>query len=124
MKRSYQKSIRVLAIDPSSRGFGFAVIEGKEKRVAWSLKGDAGGKNATCLAKSGSLIEVYGPEAVGIEYCAAQGSRRSQRIRIVHEAINTLALKSNIIGMAFSRIEIMHTFFVGESGTKYAIAKA
>jgi len=33
-----EKVIRVLAIDPSTRGFGFAVLEGPSRLIDWGVK--------------------------------------------------------------------------------------
>lgn len=38
MSRAYTKDIRVLAIDPSTRGFGFAVLEGPNRLIDWGVK--------------------------------------------------------------------------------------
>ena len=35
MSRAYTKDICVLAIDPSTRGFGFAVFEGPNQLIDW-----------------------------------------------------------------------------------------
>jgi hypothetical protein len=38
MSRAYTKDIRVLAIDPSTRGFGFAILEGPNQLIDWGVK--------------------------------------------------------------------------------------
>ena len=38
MSRAYTKDIRVLAIDPSTRGFGYAVLEGPNRLIDWAVK--------------------------------------------------------------------------------------
>ena len=45
MKNIRSKHFRILAIAPSSRGFGFAVLEGQEKLVDWGVKSIKGDKN-------------------------------------------------------------------------------
>ena len=49
MSRAYTKDIRVLAIDPSTRGFGFAVLEGPERLIDWGVKETKIDKNKRTL---------------------------------------------------------------------------
>jgi len=49
MSRAYTKDIRVLAIDPSTRGFGFAVLEGPDRLIDWGVKETKVDKNRRSL---------------------------------------------------------------------------
>jgi hypothetical protein len=60
MNRSNAKSIRILAIAPSTRGFGFAVSEG-ETLVNWGVKSVKGDKNTQCLLKIEEMLVHYLP---------------------------------------------------------------
>ena len=41
---------RILSIAPSTRGFGYAVLEGKDTLVDWGVKTVQGNKNVNSLA--------------------------------------------------------------------------
>ena len=124
MKQHKLKNIRVLAIALSNRGFGFAVMEGKERLVDWGIKAVKRDKNAQCAAKIAELIAHYAPNVTVLENCAAQGSRRSPRIRELNEVIVCLASEKKVKAEIFSRKEVLRCFFGDETGTKHAIAKA
>src|SRR5438093_13718924 len=79
--------LRVLAIDPSSRGFGFVVLEGPDKLVDWGVKSARQNKNKQCLAKIGELIEFYRPDLLAVENCVGKSSRRCERIQRLLSAI-------------------------------------
>ena len=81
MNRLPLKHIRVLGIAPSSRGFGFALMEGKNSLVDWGVKTVKGDKNARSLSKLADLVSHYQPNVIALEDAWPQGSRRSSRIQ-------------------------------------------
>ena len=52
---------RVLALDPTHRGFGFVVLEGPTTLVDWGVKRVGPAKNQETIAKVSGLIERYRP---------------------------------------------------------------
>ncbi len=67
MNGSSTKVKRVLAIDPTTKGFGFAVMEGPEKLIDWGVKGVRGSKNSECLRLISGLIDQYQPDVIVVE---------------------------------------------------------
>jgi RNase H-fold protein (predicted Holliday junction resolvase) len=61
MNYRLNREIRVLAIDPSTRGFGYAVIEGRESLIDWGVKETKTDKNRRSLELIADLIEQYEP---------------------------------------------------------------
>ena len=124
MSRAYAKDICVLAIDPSTRGFGFAVLEGPERLVDWGVKETKTDKNRMTLKLATDLIELYQPSVIVVEDYEGKGSRRCRRVRELIEDISKLAAKRKIKVKSFSRLKVKQAFF--ESGTlnKYEIASA
>ena len=51
MSSPFIKEKRVLAIDPTTKGFGFAIMEGPERLIDWGVKGV---KNNASKAQEGS----------------------------------------------------------------------
>ena len=76
MSRDYTKDTRVLAIDPSTRGFGFTVLEGPERLVDWGVKETKKNKNARSLELIEDLIDLYQPSVIAVEDYRGKGSRR------------------------------------------------
>jgi RNase H-fold protein (predicted Holliday junction resolvase) len=82
---------RVLAIDPASRGFGFAILEGPPLLIDWGVKNTTRDKKAKSLALTQHLIKRYQPDLLVLEDFACKGSRRRKRIRDLIAAIQKLA---------------------------------
>lgn len=71
------KHFRILAIAPGTRGFGFAVLEGKNTLVDWGVKTVQGNKNVQSLAKVKELITHYQPGVLVLQDTSTKSSRRS-----------------------------------------------
>lgn len=117
------KQMRVLAIAPSTRGFGFAVLEGSETLVDWGVKSVAGDKNTCSLSKVEELISHYQPEFVALENDATKQSARSPRIRALSRRIIAMVRKSGLDVALLPRQEIRKVFFGNCQGTKHALAE-
>jgi hypothetical protein len=61
MNKIQPKYFRILAIAPSTRGFGFAVLEGEASLVDWGVKTAKGDKNKQSLAKVEKLAYLSCP---------------------------------------------------------------
>jgi hypothetical protein len=109
----------LLAIDPTSRGFAFAVLEAPAFLVDWGSK--------TCRPKSGGvvrkvdeLLSRYKPDVLVLEDLAADGARRRRRARREIGSIERRALKRGVHVERVSRLAILDTFAPGR--TKYDAA--
>src|SRR5882724_8865990 len=122
MTRSNEKNLRIIAITPSTRGFGFAVVEGGTL-IDWGVKSVKGNKNSQCILKVEELIAHYHPGVMVLEDHSAKGSRRSPRIRILGEQIIAIAKKQKITVTLFSRQQVRKAFFSDGNGTKDALAE-
>jgi RNase H-fold protein (predicted Holliday junction resolvase) len=91
MSRAYTKDICVLAVDPSTRGFGFAVLEGPNRFIDWGVKETKTDKKRRSLKLIDDLIERYQPSVVVVEDYAGKGSRRCRRVRELIETIRKIA---------------------------------
>lgn len=116
------KNIRVLGIAPSSRGFGFALMEGENTLVDWGVKPvKSGDKNARSLSNFGNLITHYRPNVIVVE--STQGSRRGSRVLALTHEIVAMAEEEHIKVKGFSRKQVNLGFFRDEHGTKQALAE-
>jgi Holliday junction resolvasome RuvABC endonuclease subunit len=105
MKHPRAKHMLVLGIAPSSRGFGFAVIEGENTLVNWGVKSvKSGDKNARSLSNAGNLMAQYQPDVIAIT--GLQGSRRGPRVQALANEIVTLAQEEKIKVRRFSRKQV------------------
>ena len=70
---SYTKDIRVLAIDPSTRGFGFAVLEGPNRLIDWGVKETKTDKKRRTLKLIEDIIDRYQPRVIVVEDYKGKG---------------------------------------------------
>src|SRR6266481_1416874 len=96
MSRAYTKDICVLAIDPSTRGFGFALLEGPTRLIDWGVKETKTNKSRRSLKLIDDLIERYQPNVIVVEDYAGKGSRRCRRVGNLIKDILKLAMKRKI----------------------------
>jgi Holliday junction resolvasome RuvABC endonuclease subunit len=124
MNKIQPKYFRILAIAPSTRGFGFAVLEGQDTLVDWGIKTvKKRDKNKQSLAKMEKLIAHYQPGALVLEDASAKVSRRSPRIRKLSRQIIKMAADRKVSVKLFSRDQVMKAFIADGTGTKHALAE-
>jgi hypothetical protein len=114
---------RVLAIDPSVSGFGYAVLEGPGRLVDWGVKTVAGEKNARCLKWIAHFIKLYAPDLVVVENSQAQGSRRCRRVRELIMDIRDFAAQWSVRTRSFSRSDVHVAFAPLSARRKHEIAR-
>src|ERR1700712_2468501 len=115
------KDFRIIALAPATRGLGFALLEGRGTLVNWGVKTINGAqKNAKVLTKVKELISHYQPDVLVLENTSAEGSRRSPRIRKLHQQILEMTkLKTKL----YSRAQVLKTFLPEGKGTRHALAE-
>ena len=101
---------RVLAIDPASRGFGFAILEGSQRLIDWGVKETKTDKKRRTLKLIGELIEWYRPGVVVLEDTSAEASRRCSRVDSLIEAIVKVAQKNNVKVRRISKATVKQAF--------------
>lgn len=120
MSKSTPNQIRSLSVAPSSRGFGFAVLEGESRLVDWGVKSATGDKNSHCLAEVEKLIIFYRPAVLVLE--EATSTRRSPRVQELNTQLLDLAKQHTIKVKLLSRAKVRGAFFADGEGTKEALA--
>src|SRR5215471_18928989 len=124
MSRAYTSDPRVLAIDPSTRGFGFAILEGPNRLIDWGVKETKTDKGKRSLKLIADLIEQYQPSVLVVEDYAAKGSRRCVRVRELINDISRLAMKKKVKVRSVSRLNVKQAFAESGASSKYEIALA
>lgn len=116
--------LRVLAVDPSPRGFGYAVLEGRSSLVDWGLVHVRGNKNAESIRRLADFVKLYRPEALALEDCAAAGCRRRTRARVLIADMATYAEMEGLIVRSVSWRMIRLAVAGDSRATKEACARA
>lgn len=109
----------LLAIDPTSRGFAFAVLEAPAFLVDWGSKSVTTG-NGSLVRGVEELLSRYQPDVLVLEDLAAKGARRRKRARREIGSIECRALKRGVRVERVSRLTILDAFAPGK--TKYEVA--
>jgi hypothetical protein len=86
--------IRVLGVDPFSRGVGFAVLEDLDNLIDWGLKSTGRADSAKTTILIAALIDRFRPDVLAIEDPSEGGSRRCDRVRKLLDGIASRGIKS------------------------------
>ncbi|MDA2933537.1 hypothetical protein MYX82_04255 [Acidobacteria bacterium AH-259-D05] len=124
MKHTSEEQKRLLAVDPITRGFAFAIMEGPNALLDAGIKHIRQDKNTGCLRRIAELLEHYQLDAVIVEDHNGKGSRRCLRVQRLIRAIHHLAAKSNIATYSFSREKVRNAFSRFGAFNRYEIATA
>jgi hypothetical protein len=109
----------ILAIDPTSKGFAFAVLEAPAFLVDWGER-IIPAKTGCLLCKVDELLSRYEPTLLVVEDLAADGARRRIRAREEIQAIELLAFTRGVRVERVSRLGVLDTF--APEKTKYEVA--
>lgn len=122
MRNRRSQNTRVLGIAPSSRGFGFAVMEGVGTLVDWGVKSLKGDKNASSLSNLASLIRHYRPDTIALEDVSAKRARRGSRVKALLIEIVALSAGEGIRAKAFSMRKVRRAAVPEGEATEHALA--
>ena len=118
------KEFRILAIALSSRGLGYAVLEGEKSLIECGGKtAKNGNKNSQCLAKVKTLVEFYQPGVLVLQDVAAKGSHRASRIKTLNRQIIVTARKRKLKVALFSGKQLRSLLLGDAKGTKHEVAE-
>src|SRR4051794_23642388 len=117
MKTREPQSKRVLAIDPSTQGFGYIVLESPSVAVDWGTKVIRRTNHDQNLAKVAELIEFYHPKILAIE--EPNDSRRCARIQRLLEAICQLPTAQGLKIRRFPISRVKKVFRAFRAETKF-----
>lgn len=112
---------RVLALYPTTRGFGFAFFDRSERLIDWGITGiRSPEKNDLTLKAIVRLIERLDPAVITYEDARSRCSRRHGRICQLLEEIDATARKNNLQVFRFERSTVQHYFGIR---TKHELAE-
>lgn len=109
MTRAVDRHARIVAIDPTSRGFGFAVLEAPNRLVDWGLRDERRGPRSV-LAKVFDLVRRYDPDLLVVENCRSPGSLRRRAARTLIQEILSEAAKQALRTRGIDRTYLRRAF--------------
>jgi hypothetical protein len=124
MSQTPIRPTRILALDPTTKGFGYAVLDLPLRLVAWGMAHIEGEKRSGAILRFEALLDQFRPDAVVLEDTTAQGSRRYPRVRDLLDALAKVARERGIQVQSVSRLVVIAYFSSkDEPATKHSIAK-
>jgi hypothetical protein len=117
------KTVRILAVAPLSRGFGYAVMEGPDKLVACGNKAILHDKNARALAWVNRFIQFYRPDVLVLPNVGAADTHRAARIKTLHRKIVAWAGQQQLKVRLVSVTQVRTQLLGAVKGTKFAVAQ-
>ena len=116
MNHTHPKQLRLLAIAPSSRGFGFVVLEGEKSLVNWGVRTVKKDKNIQSLKKVTELITDYRPGLLVLQDMA--DAHRAPRIKALNQRLIALAETRKLKVKLIRDQQVKRVFFGDGKGTK------
>jgi RNase H-fold protein (predicted Holliday junction resolvase) len=115
---------RIIALDPTTKGFGYAILDLPLRLIAWGLAHISGEKRSGAVARFEALLDQFRPDAVVLEDATAPGSRRYPRMRDLIETLAKTARERGVAVYTVARLAVIACFSSkDERATKAKIAK-
>lgn len=116
--------IRIFSLDPTTKGFGYAVFELPFRLVEWGLAHIAGDKYAGAVSRFEKLLDRFRPDVVVLEDATAPGSRRNPRVRRLIDTLVKVARDRRVkVATVARRAMLEHFAPDGERATKHSVAR-
>lgn len=112
----------VLAVHPTSRGFGWVLFESPLVPVDWGLASLKAKRSARSLARFERLLDRYDPKVVVFEQFNEHPARRAKRIQELYRRMIALAGGRGIYTPIYSRETIRECFESSGARTRHDIA--
>jgi len=118
-----QKSGLVLAVHPTSRGFGWVLFEGPLAPVNWGIASVKTNRSAWCMMRFGKLLDLYRPKAILLEVNDPPEEARRGRVAFLVQDMQGFAANRDIDIHVYSRIEIATALLSDEDASRGAVVK-
>jgi hypothetical protein len=115
-----QHSLRAVAIDPTTRGFAYAVLEGPENLIDWGTVHALVRTDAKILSRVEQILDRARPDLLVVE--DGHGTRRRGRARRLIKGIEDLAKRRQLPVVRVARLRVQQAF--SPASTKQEIAEA
>jgi|HubBroStandDraft_6_1064221.scaffolds.fasta_scaffold678166_2 hypothetical protein len=113
---------QVLAIHPTTSGFGWVLFEAATRPIEWGTASVANADNVRCLERIRELIERFRPTEIVLEQFEGKPARRKRRIVRLSRSIVELARLHGVEPSIFTREAIEQAFAKFGAKDRYQIA--
>ena len=113
----------VMAVHPTTRGFGWVVFESPSSPVDWGLASAKESRNEKLLRRFERILKRYEPSAVVLEEFEGSGTKRVDRIQRLCRSFVHLAAMRGAETPVYRRT-VIHTVFASVGAvSRYEIAE-
>ena len=125
MPKFLPQTSRILTIDPTVKGYAYAVLEGPDALIEWGTAQVAPKhKNLACLQSIEQKIIRYQPDSLVLEDCRGKHSRRRERVERLLRGASYLGERHGLRRWRVSRSRVETAFGNGGRINKQKIAEA
>jgi hypothetical protein len=115
----------IFAIHLQTRGFAYVLFDESRIPIDWGVYDARGAdKNARCLIRINSLLELHTPDVLVLQDMSEHGTRRARRIRELNRRAAELADQRGVRVKMYSRAQVIEYFAELGAVTKHKIAEA
>lgn len=114
---------RILALAPSTKGIGFAVIDANGALADWGLKRLAHVDNDWCVLAVEKLLKRYQPGLIVLEDYWAADVRRVERIKDLGHRLISLAKNKKLRVVLTLRKHVSRAILGADGATRWEIAE-
>jgi hypothetical protein len=122
MNQTTSKQVRILALAPTARGFGYCVME-NDVMLECGHKEVWGNKNVKSISRIKKLMKQFLPDVLVLQDVSAKGCRRVRRTKALHLQIITLATKETCKVKFFAGKVLRNTLLGDVEGTRHEMAE-
>ncbi len=112
----------VLAVHPTTRGFGWVLFDNPSSPVDWGMASAKEGRNARLLKRFERLLNRYEPAVLVLEAFEGRDATRVKRIQDLCRSFQRLAGARETFTPVYSRHMIQVCFAGTGAATRYEIA--
>ena len=114
----------VLAVHPTSHGFGWALFEGPLAPVVSGIASAKVNRSAQSMARFKQLLDQYQPAALILEKFGKRNSKRSERIRLLAKTMRGFANNRDMDTLVYSRAEVSAAVTATTKASRHTVALA
>ncbi|HEX7184744.1 MAG TPA: hypothetical protein VF756_23160 [Thermoanaerobaculia bacterium] len=115
---------RIFAVDPTTKGFGYAILETPFRLVDWGLAHVSGEKESGAVARFEELLDQFRPDIVILEDSTAPGSRRRPRVQKLLEKLRDTVRERGMAVHMIPRLAVIECFSSPDKrATKFSITQ-
>jgi Holliday junction resolvasome RuvABC endonuclease subunit len=122
---SSQPSGLVLAVHPTSRGFGWVLFEGPIAAHLWGIAGPKESEYGPwCMRRFEKLLTQYSPTAIVLEHRKPNDKAENDRAWIFYQNMRGFAANRDIAVHIYSRAEVGAALVSDKNATRRTIVEA